>query len=132
MSSNHLSNIHPVSELVLVFDRVPGAEVRSPALTLVETSRNQTTARLLTLTARELEVCVMHFADGSSQTQIAAWLGVTLRAVQKSIKSAVTKVPELGPLRVSRRQHHAKPRVVHLSQLSVKDRSSGLFNADEL
>jgi DNA-directed RNA polymerase specialized sigma24 family protein len=134
MSINNHAHIFPTDEFAADSRRFFDPPVRSPALTFVGTTTNHpaTAARLLSLTPRELEVCVLHFADGRSQTQVAAWLGVTVRAIQKSIRSAVTKVPELEPLRVSQRQRHAKPRVVHLSQLSVRDRSSGLFNADEL
>jgi predicted DNA-binding protein (UPF0251 family) len=134
VSINNHANIFPTDELTPDATRFFVPEVRSPALTFVEITTNHpaTTARLLTLTPRELEVCVLHFAEGRSQTQVAAWLGVTVRAIQKSIRRAVIKVPELKPLQVSQRQRHAKPRVVHLSQLSMRDRSSRLFNADEL
>jgi DNA-directed RNA polymerase specialized sigma24 family protein len=108
--------------------------VRIPVLTLVSTLQHQANvaAKLLTLTRRELHVATMHLVDGRSQKQIAAWLNLSLRYVQRAIRSAVRKVPELAPLRVKRREKPPRPRVVHLSQLSVRDKSSGLFNADEL
>jgi DNA-directed RNA polymerase specialized sigma24 family protein len=85
------------------------------------------------LSAKELEVCVLHFVDGHSQLTIAEWLGVTGRAVRLLVTSAVAKVPQLRPLRVKSRQKPVRPRIVHLSQIdNPRDRERGPFNADEI
>jgi predicted DNA-binding protein (UPF0251 family) len=101
--------------------------VRIPVLTLVSTLQHQSTvaAKLLTLTRRELHVATLHLVDGRSQQQIAAWLGISLRFVQRAIRSAVRKVPELAPLRARRREKPSRPKIVHLSQMSVRDKSRG-------
>jgi hypothetical protein len=88
---------------------------------------------LAKLTARELEVCVMHFADGQSQTTIAQWMHTNLRTIKRVIASAVAKVPQLAPLQTKSRLKPKQPRTVHLSQIdNPRDRERGPFNADEL
>jgi hypothetical protein len=95
---------------------------------------NSNVLRLLgRLSTEEIEVCVMHFVDGRSQTTIAEWLGTNLRTVQRVIEAAVAKVPQLKPLCVKARQKPKQPRIVHLSQIeNPRDRERGPFNADEL
>jgi hypothetical protein len=134
MSSKITQNFLPTSEPASTSVPADRESCRIPALTFVGTTLfpTATLVRLRTLTDRELGVCVMHLAEGRSQAEVAAWLGLSPRTVQRAIKSAVIKVPELEPLQVRQRDRHDKPVVVHLSQLSKRDRDSDLFDADEL
>ncbi len=85
--------------------------------------------RQLNLTAREIEVCAMHFIDGRSQPLIADWLGVTLQCIRDCITVATSRQPALRKLRVKTR----RPKIIHLSQISdPRDRDHGPFNVDEL
>ncbi len=74
--------------------------------------------RLRQLSPRETEMCILHFVEGRSQTQIAEWLGITVQMVQRHISRAVLKVPELLPLRTKGVEKPPRPRVYHLSQIS--------------
>jgi hypothetical protein len=85
------------------------------------------------LSPDEIEICIMHFVDGHSQTTIAEWFGGNLRTIQRIVATAVAKVPQLKPLRTKTRKKPKKPRIVHLSQIeNPRDRTRGPFNADEL
>lgn len=83
------------------------------------------------LTPAEMEICVLHFADGRSQALVARWLNVSLRHVQRTVASAVEKVPQLQPLCAKSR---FKPKRPHLLQLSQLKNFTGreMFNIDEL
>ena len=126
--------LYPVAPPVTcVVERAPNLRIR--ALTNMGTPSNDplatTRSGLSRLTAGELEVCVLHFADGRPQPLIADWLGTTLRAVQLKVQSAVEKVPELRPLMSKSRFKPKRPKVLHLSQLT---RMGGRepFNIDEV
>ncbi len=82
------------------------------------------------LTARELEACALHLADGWPQATVADWLGLSRRGVQLLLASASDKVPALRPLRARAGTPSRRPRVLHLSQIGPADR--GPFDADDL
>jgi FixJ family two-component response regulator len=92
--------------------------------------RDVVRGRIAQLSESELEICLLHLVDGHSQTQIAEWLDLTLRAVQKSVTLSVLKVPELRPLRTKSLEKPTRPRIFQLSQLRPTER--GPFNADDL
>jgi hypothetical protein len=83
------------------------------------------------LSARELEICMLHFVDGRSQSLIAEWFHIDTRVVERHLQSAVAKVPQLKPLQTQSRAKPKHVRVLHLSQLPGSD-CHGPFNIDEL
>lgn len=82
----------------------------------------------LSLSKREIEICSLHFIDGHPRKQIAEWLGVTTQYITQSIAHAAKKYPILRTLRKKLK----RPRIIHFSQLTNRDRNNGPFNADEL
>lgn len=95
--------------------------------------RMRAVTRQLNLTAREIEVCLLHFIEGRSQLLIAGWLGVTPQCIRQCIANAMAKQPALHTLRKQLRAPRRRPRLVHLSQIdNPRDRDRGPFNADEI
>jgi len=89
--------------------------------------------RQLNLTAREIEVCLLHLVEGRSQLLIAGWLGVTPQCIRQCVANAMAKQPALHALRRQLRAPRRRPRVVQLSQIdNPRDRDRGPFNADEI
>ncbi len=86
--------------------------------------------RLGRLTERELDACALHLADGWPQATVADWLGLSRRGVQLLLASATAKVPTLRPLRARARRRPPRPRVMHLSQLTLAE--GVRFHADDL
>ncbi len=86
--------------------------------------------RLRQLSPCELRICLMHLLEGHSQVQVAEWLGITLRTVQRHITRAILKVPELKPLRTKSLLKPPRPKICAFSQLKGGER--GPFNPDEI
>jgi hypothetical protein len=93
-----------------------------------------TAAALRRLSQPELDVCVLHLADGWPQATVARWLGFSRRNVQLLLGSAVRKAPALRRLWARTGagccSPPRRPRVLHLSQLASAER--GPFDADDL
>jgi predicted DNA-binding protein (UPF0251 family) len=117
-------------------DEVPGSGLRFLVLSNMGTHSNgppadvsETAEGLERLSPRELDVCVLHLAEGWSQSTVAQWLGVSRRSVLLLLASAGEKVPPLRSLR-SRGRALPRPRIVHLSQIGRAEQ--GPFDADDL
>ncbi len=116
-------------------DAIPGSGLRFLVLSNMGTHSNDATpadeaaAGLGRLTERELDVCVLHLADGWPQATVAEWLGVSRRGVQLLLASATVKVPPLRSLR-TRGRPSRRPRILHLSQIGRAEQ--GPFDADDL
>ncbi len=82
------------------------------------------------LTAREFDICVLHFIEGRSQLLIAEWFGIEGRTVRFHLMNALKKVPQLKRLQTKSKVKIKRPKMFHLSQLRPTER--GPFNADEV
>ena len=126
-------NILLTHNAIVRYGPVPGSGLRFLVLSNMGTHGNDprpTAARLGRLTPRELEVCVLHLADGWPQATVADWLGVSRRGVQVLLASAARKVPPLRSLQARAARPPRRPRIFHLSQIGPADR--GPFDADDL
>ena len=131
-------NILRTSGAVLSYDSGCGSGLRFLVLTHMGTHSNDpppaatvaTAAGLRRLTPRELDVCVLHLADGWPQATVADWLGLSRRGVQLLLASAAAKVPPLRSIRTRNGERPRRPKVLHLSQIGRHEQ--GAFDADDL
>ena len=70
-------------------------------------------SQLSALTENEARVCELALLECRSQREIAGWLGVSERAVRKSLARALRKWPQLNQLR----RPMPRVRVIAISQL---------------
>ncbi len=131
------TNILLTKDAIVGCAPIPGSGLRFLVLSHMGTHSDDRPAEMKTaanglgrLTPRELEVCVLHLADGWSQETVADWLGLSRRTVQFMLASATRKVPPLQRLHARATGPARRPRIVHLSQIGSAER--GPFDADDL